>query len=283
MIRKGLLLGNKQFFFSQEKVIHSVSESFTTFIMQFYLDQEVAPTQKVLLPKELKKYTNQLTKAVQLSFSKAKQDALIKFQVINEKYEDLYLASLKEAKGHQRKRLKEHQDFSQAQNQLQKILSTEALIRTIECYDVAIWQGSSPTAAKVVSKDGRPQKSSYRYYHLQQRPEGNNDFAMLEEALERRLKRKLLPDLFLIDGGAAQLSVCKRVLEKNELNIPVLALAKKKNQKEERLFLPGKRDSIPLLKYPQLYRVLTSLRDEAHRFSRKLHHKQEQKRIFAKK
>ena len=53
---------------------------------------------------------------------------------------------------------------------------------------MAVWQGKSPTASQVVFHDGKADKDRYRYYHLEERPEGNNDFAMMREVFTRRLK-----------------------------------------------------------------------------------------------
>ncbi len=82
--------------------------------------------------------------------------------------------------------------------------------RVIECYDIAIWQGKSPTASQVVFHDGKADKKSYRYYHLEELPEGNNDFAMMKEVFTRRLKRRPWPDVFIVDGGVAQVNTVEK-------------------------------------------------------------------------
>ena len=74
----------------------------------------------------------------------------------------------------------------------------------LECYDVAIFQGKSPTASQITFFDGTPDKKSYRHYHLQELDEGNNDFAMMHEVASRRVKKGKLPDVFIIDGGKGQ-------------------------------------------------------------------------------
>jgi excinuclease ABC subunit C len=174
---------------------------------------------------------------------------------------------------------------------LKELLSLKDLPRHLECFDVAIWQGKSPTASQVVSHDGKLDKKSYRYYHLQELPEGNNDFAMMREVISRRLQHGELPDVLVIDGGVGQVNVVCAVVREMGLDLPVVGIAKSKDlsgdftktetsKSEERLVIPGRKDPYILTKSPALLRVIVSLRDEAHRFSRKLHHKAESKRVM---
>jgi excinuclease ABC subunit C len=153
----------------------------------------------------------------------------------------------------------------------------------MECFDIAIWQGEKPTAGRVVFDLGKPSKKDYRFYHLQPRPEGNNDFAFLREAFERRLEKGDLPDVFVVDGGKGQLSQFTSLLSEFKLNIPAIAIAKERvksgfqsdeiEKVEERIFIPGRSNALSLSKVRPLLKILATMRDEAHRFSRKLHHK----------
>ena len=148
----------------------------------------------------------------------------------------------------------------------------------VECYDVAVWQGRSPTASQIVFYNGLPLKKSYRYYHLKTRPEGNNDFAMMQEVLARRLKKRNLPDVFIVDGGRGQVNAFLAVLKEQKISIPVAGIAKAKSRGKEkqisdRLIIPQRKNPYFLSKNQALFRLMVHMRDEAHRFSRKLHHK----------
>ena len=158
---------------------------------------------------------------------------------------------------------------------------------------MAIFQGKSPTASQIVFEDGKPLKKRYRYYHLEERPEGNNDFEMMKEVMRRRLDNGFLPDVLVIDGGIAQVNMVRQVLKEFDLVIPICGIAKsktltseKKFQKndieksEERLIIPGRANPYILEKSPSLFKILVQMRDEAHRFSRKLHHKKEKSRVI---
>jgi excinuclease ABC subunit C len=184
------------------------------------------------------------------------------------------------AKEKARIRIEEKKQILPALEELQTLFSLPHLPRVIECYDIAIWQGTSPTASQVVFVDGRPSKVDYRYYHLELRDEGNNDFAMMREVMRRRLTKGKLPDLIVIDGGKGQLNIVKQVLTEFSINVPIISLAKEKQGKKERIFLPDKQEAIVLDYSKPSSKILMQIRDEAHRFSRKLHHHAEKKRLF---
>jgi excinuclease ABC subunit C len=155
----------------------------------------------------------------------------------------------------------------------------------IECYDVSNIQGTNPTASMVVFVEGRAKKSEYRKFKIQY-DRGPNDFAMMQEALRRRLRylrretdrtetpieRELAkrekfnkkPDLLLIDGGKGQLSAVVEVLEELDMTGLVAAgLAKE----HEWLYLPQQADPIVLPANSPALHLIQRIRDEAHRFA----------------
>ena len=177
-------------------------------------------------------------------------------------------------------------------HKLKDLLGLKERPKLLECYDIAIWQGKSPTAAQIVFYEGESDKTQYRHYHLSERPEGNNDFAMLEEVFARRLKKDNLPDVFIVDGGIGQVNSAKKILEEFNIQIPVIGIAKardllkghfsstKISNSDERLIIPGRKNPYILTKCPSLMKIVVHMRDEAHRFSRRLHHKKEKSRII---
>jgi excinuclease ABC subunit C len=201
--------------------------------------------------------------------------------------------SRKHAEETQRVRMTNMDSVFVGLNKLKDLLGLKERPQILECYDVAIWQGQSPTASQVVFEEGKPDKTKYRYYHLETRPEGNNDFAMMREVIERRSDNGNLPDVFVIDGGVAQVNTVTAVLSELKLEVPVVGIAKSKDlttgdyrakeisRTEERLIIPGRPNPYILSKCPPLFKIIVSMRDEAHRFSRKLHHKAESKRVLS--
>ena len=151
--------------------------------------------------------------------------------------------------------------------------------RHIECFDNSNMQGTNPTSACVVFKNGRPAKKDYRHFNIKT-VEGPDDFASMKEAVYRRYRRlteegESLPQLLIIDGGKGQISHAREALEELGLegDIKVVGIAKRL----EELFFPG--DSMPLYldKRSQTLKVIQQMRNEAHRFSLKHHRKRRSK------
>ena len=142
----------------------------------------------------------------------------------------------------------------------------------MECYDISTLQGGSSAASRVVFIAGEPDKSLYRHYRIRT-VQGQDDFAMLKEVFERRLKGdETRPDLIVIDGGKGQLNMFLRALEElGRPRIPVAAMAKARRGTVDRFFLPGRKDAIRLPERSASLRTLQRLRDEAHRFALKYH------------
>ena len=88
-----------------------------------------------------------------------------------------------------------------ALKKLQSILSLKEVPKVLECYDVAIFQGKSPTASQITFIDGSPFKNQYRHYHLKELDEGNNDFKMMQEVASRRAKSLHFQMYLLLMGG----------------------------------------------------------------------------------
>jgi len=134
----------------------------------------------------------------------------------------------------------------------------------------------------VVFEGGAPRRSAYRVRKIKS-VQGTDDFAMMREALTRRLSRGLsegdLPQLLVIDGGKGQLGVAVAVCEDLGVSgIDVVSLAKSRlkegnKRSAERVFLPGVRDPITLKPGTRPFRFLTQLRDEAHKTAINAHRK----------
>lgn len=153
-------------------------------------------------------------------------------------------------------------------SELAKVLETGP-IKKIECYDISNTSGQNATAAQVTFIDGIPDKSLYRRYKIRlvTNPGKQNDFAMLGETITRRLHSSTpLPDLFVIDGGKGQLSTVTKVLEKANVSVKTISLAKQM----ETIHTDSEK-TIQLPKSASALKLLQRLRDEAHRFSRKYH------------
>lgn len=141
-------------------------------------------------------------------------------------------------------------------------------LQRIECYDVAHIAGSYPTASMVTFIGGEADKSFYRQFKINQK-KSNSDTDSIKEVLGRRLKHLGNwgePDLIIIDGGKPQLNIARQTFKKT----PVVGLAKRF---ETLVFLKdGKYYERKVKRGPAL-NLLQRMRDEAHRFARRYHHK----------
>jgi excinuclease ABC subunit C len=149
----------------------------------------------------------------------------------------------------------------------------------IECFDNSNIQGDYPVAAMVCFKNTKPDKSEYRHYNIKT-VEGPNDFASMEEIINRRYKRLLdenspLPQLIIIDGGKGQLSAALKSIEKLGLHgkITIIGIAKKL----EEIYYPN--DPLPMYldKKSETLRIIQQMRDEAHRFGITHHRRKREK------
>lgn len=184
---------------------------------------------------------------------------------------------------------------------LKEALSKKGLrlekLHRIECYDISNIQGTNSTGSLVVLTDGEIDKSQYRKFkiHLDGKP---NDFAMMEEMLERRLKHDewASPDLIIVDGGKGQLTSALLAMEKINKHFPVVGLAKREETiiipVEQEFFSHSSRPSPSSLSTPHLYgdndenfkelslpkespslHLIQRIRNEAHRFAITYHRK----------
>lgn len=290
MMRRGLILGHKSFHFPVVDLIDDEREEILQYLIQYYLNTYEELPEEII--GDFEKSEIEMMISV---FEEAYKESTIDINVKNARGKNKELVNLtkEHAEETQRVRLAYNNSVFSGLNKLAEFLGMKERPVLLECYDVAVFQGKSPTASQIVFKDGKPDKSSYRYYHLQERPEGNNDFAMMKEVMRRRLDNGSLPDVLVIDGGVGQVNMVIEILKEMELEIPVCGIAKSKtltNEKnfqkkeieksDERLVIPGRSNAVVLSKYPALFKILVQMRDEAHRFSRKLHHKKEKKRVI---
>lgn len=145
------------------------------------------------------------------------------------------------------------------------ISNTQFKISKIEGYDISNLGSTNMVASLVVFQNNSPQKNGYRKFKIKTIA-GQSDVDCLKEVLERRLKHRewILPDLFLIDGGLPQVNAAKQVLEQNEIDRPIVGIAKGKLRKKNDFYLTDE-TLTPWLK--QNINLLIQVRDEAHRFA----------------
>ena len=156
---------------------------------------------------------------------------------------------------------------------LKNDLSLAELPTHIECFDNSNFQGSYPSSACVVFKNGKPLKSQYRHFNIKS-VDKPDDFASMEEVVLRRYKRLIneqrdLPQLIVIDGGKGQLSSALKSLKKLNLDKKIRCIGIAKRLEE--IYLPFETTPIYIDKKSESLKLIQKLRDEAHRFSLRQH------------
>lgn len=168
---------------------------------------------------------------------------------------------------------------------LQRDLRLDKPPRRIECFDNSHIQGSELVSSMVVFENGKPKKSEYRKYKVQNVGK-NDDFAAMRETIERRytrLKKEMaegkadVPDLIIIDGGKGQLSSAKKILDDLGLKLNVIGLAKRL----EEIYFPGNSEPLMLPRTSSSLKLVQALRDESHRFAITFHRSLRDKRTLS--
>lgn len=262
-VRGGRLEGKKTFplkglSFSDD------DEVFASFLRDYYLNATLLPN-TVFLPPSAKGNYDVFLEAITEKFGTSIK---LKFPEMGPKKSLLRLAE-KNADLSLTERIlaTKLRDQTVAMKELQEKLNLPVLPRTIECYDISHFQGSSPVASGVMFVDGKPYKAGYRHYKMRGY-EGINDPGMIHEVIARRLSHLVneeepLPDLIVIDGGLTQLSRAAEAANALDLgHIPMVGLAKKR----EEIYFPGEKHPYSFDIHSPMMRLLRNLRDEAHRF-----------------
>jgi len=154
---------------------------------------------------------------------------------------------------------------------LQKVLNLPRIPNVIEAFDISNLGESFTVAGMVQFKNGLPNKSAYRKYKIKT-VDGQNDFAMMMEAVTRRLRRLTdeggeFPDLLLIDGGKGQLGAAMEALKNFGAPPMIASLAKK----EEVLFSPHLPEPLALPPAHPARKLVERIRDEVHRYAVSYH------------
>lgn len=160
--------------------------------------------------------------------------------------------------------------------QLKEELGLKDLPVHIECFDNSNIQGAYPVAACVVFRNAKPSKSEYRKFNIKT-VEGPDDYASMQEVVLRRYTRLVnegasLPNLIIADGGVGQMESIRKVVEDQlHLNIPIAGLAKDSKHKTRELLFGFPPAVIGMSKNDQLFKLLSRIQDEVHRFAISFH------------
>jgi len=280
-VRGGLLVGRKDFHWGSvqdtpdEELVGSVIE-------QFY-NKDVMPPKQVLLPVALAE-----ADLISQWLSEKKRE---KVQVLTpERGKKHHLVQLAEenAAAALKDHLRDEATDRAAAEELQELFHLKKAPARIEGFDISNIQGNQSGASMVVWEAGGAKRSEYRKFRIKT-VEGADDFASMREVVLRHYSgvkedQRPLPDLILIDGGIAQLGAAMDALRELGLSrIDIVALAKAKGEKEERVFLPGRKNPVILKPSSPATHLLQRIRDESHRFAITYHRKLRSRALLSSK
>ncbi len=273
--RKGIMQGASSFALDEAHLTDG--EALTSFITQYYTAHEPPP--ELIVPEYCEK-------ELVLSFFKEKLGKTVEIMAAKQgvKAELLKMAE-RNARDYLEKsvdKIKHRDDMTaNACKRLQEQLGLKRYPRRMECYDISNVSGVDKVASMVVFIDGEADRNQYRRFKIKT-VEGANDFASLQEVLNRRLsklgtdeeERFPKPDLIVIDGGKGQLSAVAEIFNQMGVNdIELISIAKQ----EEEIFTLTSPESVKIPRRDYSLRMVQRIRDEAHRFAityfRNLHSK----------
>lgn len=186
----------------------------------------------------------------------------------------------------QAEKLNPEQKQVRLMKEIQKDLGLPKLPLHIELFDNSNISGEDAVAACVVFEKLKPAKSKYRKYNIRT-VTGPDDYASMKEVVRRRYTRlneegEELPDLIIADGGKGQMEVIREVVEDElHLNIPIAGLAKDDRHRTREMLYGFPPATIGVKPDSQLFRTLTAMQDEVHRFAISFHRDKRSKRQTA--
>ena len=176
----------------------------------------------------------------------------------------------------QAEKLNPEQKQTRLMKELQRKLKLPKMPYQIECFDNSNISGTDAVAGCIVYKGMKPSRKDYRKYNIKT-VVGPDDYASMQEVVRRRYSRmieeeKPLPDLIITDGGKGQMEVVRAVIEDElGLNIPIAGLAKNDRHRTNELLFGFPPQTIATPTESELFKVLTQIQDEVHRYAITFH------------
>lgn len=260
-IRNGKIVGREHFIL--EGVMDSPRASILgSFVKQFYNEQEYIP-KELIIEDEIEdssileewlssKKGQKVTIRVPQKGEKKSLVEMVRKNAVEylEKFSDMNKRKYEKSIG--------------ALEELKRLLNLEKLPIRIEAYDISNIQGVDSIGSMVVYTNAKKDKKEYRRYKIKT-VIGPNDYDSMAEIVDRRLKHGNLPDLILLDGGKGQVSAVKKVLELNDVDIPLWGMYKDDKHRTKGLICKAK--EIELDKTTNLYRFIASIQEEVHNYA----------------
>ncbi len=266
---------NQSFTFEYKKKLDETDEELLQLAIVEMRERFKSDAKEIILPSEIDLELEGITVSVPQRGDKKK---LLELSEMNGK--QYKFDRLKQAE-----KLNPEQKQTRLMKELQELLQLPTLPYQIECFDNSNISGSDAVAGCVVFKGLKPSKKDYRKYNIKT-VVGPDDYASMKEVVLRRYQRLLqeqqsLPNLIVADGGKGQMEVIRQAVQDElQLDIPIAGLAKNDRHRTNELLYGFPPKVIGIKDTSELFRVLTQLQDEVHRFAITFHREKRSKRIL---
>lgn len=290
-VREGKLVDREHFFFSGIDA-NNIKETLTQFVEQFYSNVAHIPSEVVIQDgideKELIE-----------SWLSAKRGSKVKLNIPKrgekKDFVNMVEKNARDMLVNYRERLKNDMKSSkEALKELMDYLELNNKPYRIEAYDISNIQGTNSVASMIVFENGQPKNSDYRRFKIKT-VYGPNDYSSMREVIERRFVHSIeeaeklksegidpeegkftsLPDLIMVDGGKGHVNACEDVLNAVGFDIPVCGMIKDDRHRTRGLIYNNKEINIPV--NSSVFRLITAIQNEAHRFAINYHRELRQK------
>jgi excinuclease ABC subunit C len=271
-VRDGAVV-DRQSFYVENAAGREADEVLEEFLLEFYWDGSLVPPEVVAPLTEVQGAAVLLSerRGARVNVRAAKRGP--KRRLLELAARNAELAAQAEADRLEQRRASR----IEALERLRDALALDGLPLRIECYDISNLGEQHPVGSMVVFEGGLAKRSHYRKFAVRGAA-GQDDVAAMGQVLRRRFERRgggegndesfaTLPDLVVVDGGKGQLSAAVAALAEAGVEVDLVSLAK---QREE-VFVPGRRDPLPLPADDPASLLLQRVRDEAHRFAVRYH------------
>lgn len=268
-VRNGKMLGGKAYF--PDMIGDDLGQMMSDFMANFYFQVADEVPSELIVNVELPDQAD-LEQALTQHFE---QKIQIKHKVRETRAEWLELAQMNVQHAIKGK-LANHLELNERFHQLEQVLGRP--IDSIECFDISHTMGEATIASCVVFDSGGARKRDYRQFAIEDITAGD-DYAAMRQALTRRYKKHMLPDLLLIDGGKGQLHMAMEVMQDLGLEAYMVGVSKGEGRKpglETLHFTDG--EKIQLAEDHKALHLIQQVRDEAHRFAITRHRAKRDKR-----
>lgn len=164
---------------------------------------------------------------------------------------------------------------------LAEMLGLPAGIRRMEAFDISNISGVETVGSMIVYENGKPKRNAYRKFKIRT-VKGQDDYRCMEEVLTRRFQHGLeetvsgeegkfsdFPDVLMMDGGKGQVNVALKVLNQMHLKIPVCGMVKDDHHRTRGLYY--QQVELPIDTHSEMFKLITRMQDEAHRFAIEYH------------